>query len=103
MDALTLERPISMSKKADTEKDHERVGTFFEEKRAVWLIFGAVPIYVPDVAEIVAKESEGHDAVTNLRIETEFDALDVLIGILTDGLVFTRTVIVEGDVVDLTE
>ena len=104
LEAPALDKPVSMSRKADTEKAHRTVRHFWEEKRAVWLLYGAIPIYVPEVDEIVAKESSGHDAVTNLAITTEFDIVDLLIIAITGGgIVHTRSVVVEGDVVELSE
>ena len=103
LEAPALDKPISMSRKADTEKAHSTVRHFWEEKRAVWLLFGAIPVYVPEVDEIVAKEASGHDGVTNLSITTELGVLDIIITALTSGIVYTRSVLVEGDVVDLSE
>ena len=103
LEAPMLDKPISMSRKADTQKAHRTVRHFSRERRAVWLLFGAIPIYVPEMDEIVAKESSGQDAVTNLSITTEYDVLDILVRAVTQGVVYTRSITVEGDVVDLDE
>ena len=103
LEAPMLDKPISMSRKADTQKAHRTVRHFCKETRAVWLLFGAIPICVPEMDEIVAKESSGQDAVTNLSITTEYDVLDILVRAVTQGVVYTRSITVEGDVVDLDE
>jgi len=54
---------------------------------------------IPDVREIVQRESIGGNAVANLKIKKEYSTLDWLIEVATLGILHTETIIIEGDVV----
>ena len=90
-----LDDPVSMTDVKETP-----VKSFSSDNRAIWLFWGIIPVAIPEVDGVLVPEMAGHTGVQNLKITTEFDALDLVVTILTDGIIYMRTVTVEGEVYD---
>jgi len=73
----------------------------FVEEMTVWYaLWGLVPISENDVTREVLERRARRGAVENLKIRSEFSALDVLISLLTGVVTITRTTVrIEGDLV----
>ena len=99
-DADTIEGLVAMNRIAEAG-DYERIGTFEESSRVVFVISQLITLFDADLEDAVRDQLEewGGDAVINLRIHEENDIVDVLIGGLTSGWVNTRSVTLQGDVV----
>jgi hypothetical protein len=73
---------------------------FKEETRFYYLLWGLVPIVSPPMEEsFVAKVRKGGH-IANVRINQQANILDILIAGVTGGLVTSRTVNYEGDVLE---
>ncbi len=84
-----------------TRSDYDIIGSFNTSKKASWVIFGLVPLNEADVEQIVEREVqrlEG-DAATNVVVTAQYDAVDVLVGIVLGGIFNTRNYTVTGDIV----
>ncbi len=81
--------------------EYDIVDSFEVQKKASWVIFGLVPINEAEVEEIVAREIRRleADAATNIVVEAQYDAVDVVVAAILGGLFNTRTYTVSGDVV----
>ena len=90
-----LDKPVSMTKMTTAPGKH-----FAVEKRAFWVIGGLAPLSIPEVDEVIGREVSGHAGVQNLKITTEFTAIDILINALTGGIIYARTITIEGEVYD---
>lgn len=99
-DADLVDRMVAMNRIAEAG-DYERVGTFEETRRTVFVIAELVTVIDAELEDAIRAEldrSDG-DAVINLRIHEENDAVDVIIGLIANGWVNTRSVTLEGDVI----
>jgi hypothetical protein len=95
-----IDQMVAMNRIADAD-DYEYVGRFEEVQRAVFVVADLITVVDADLEEAVRDEldrSRG-DAIINLRIHEENDALDVVIGLIANGWVGTRSVTLEGDVI----
>jgi len=90
-----LNKPVSMTQMKDGPGEH-----FSEEKQAFWLFWGLAPLIIPEIDEVVASEVSGHAGVQNLKITTQYTAIDMIINILTSGILHPRTITIEGEVYD---
>ena len=88
-------KPIHMEKVTDNP-----VKSFSTSNKALWLFWGAIPISIPKLDSIVLPEMGNHSGVQNLKITTESDGLDVIVSIVTDGVLTMRTIMIEGEVYD---
>jgi hypothetical protein len=90
-----LQKPVSMSKVKDVQgKD------FMVTKQAVWLFWGAVPLSVPTVDEIVGPLIADHEGVQNLKVTTEYNFINFILSAITQGVVYSQTVTIQGKVFD---
>jgi hypothetical protein len=90
-----LQKPVSMTKMTDTQgKD------FIVTKQALWLFWGAIPLSVPKVDEIAGPLVADHTGVQNLKITTEYSFLNFVISAITQGVVYSQTVTIQGKVYD---
>ncbi|MBI4055259.1 MAG: hypothetical protein HY402_03910 [Elusimicrobia bacterium] len=74
----------------------------FSQKVRQWgFLWGVVALGGPDVAEVIDRQVQlaGGHGIANLRFRTGQDFTDFLVAILTAGILFSRSVTVEGDVV----
>lgn len=96
---LTLEsklnKPVSMTKERGTQ-----VKTFVMQKQAIWLFWGLIPISVPNIDDVVGAEVADHGGVQNLKIKTEYTLLNWFLGAVTQGVIYSQTVTIEGQVYD---
>ncbi len=90
-----LDKPVSMTKVKDTQ-----VKTFVTNSKALWLFWGLTPISLPEIDGIMLPQVSGHAGVQNLKITTESGFVDLVVTILTNGILTMRTVTVEGEVYD---
>lgn len=90
-----LEKPVSMTNMKGTPAQ-----TFESESKAIWLFWGLVPLSVPTIDQVAGPEAADHAGVQNLKITTEDDALDVIVWILTNGILTMRTITIEGQTYD---
>ena len=90
-----LEKPVSMTKTPDKQGKDFTVTT-----RVFWLIGGLAPLIVPELDQLIGPEVADHAGVQNLKITTQYDFIDVLINAFTGGIIYARTVTIEGQVYD---
>ncbi len=90
-----LDKPVSMTKGRGTQ-----VKTFVMQKQAIWLFWGLIPISVPKVDDVVGAEVSGHAGVQNLKIKTEYTLLNWFLGAVTQGVIYSQTITIEGQVYD---
>ena len=65
-------------------------------KKAVFLLAGIVTASKPSLDEILESQVTGDARIANLRIDVRSKPADVLVTILTLGIVVPRTVTYEG-------
>jgi hypothetical protein len=99
-DADLIEGIVAMNRITETG-GYERVGTFEETKKVVFVIADLVTLIDADLEDLVGDELSRYDgdAVINITIHEEDDPVDVLVGLIASGWVSTRTVTIRGDVV----
>jgi len=90
-----LQKPVSMTKMTD-----DSVKDFVIQKQAFWLFWGAVPLVLPAIDEVVGSEVADHAGVQNLKITTEHTIIDLLIDALSGGFVYSQTITIQGKVYD---
>jgi len=93
-----LEKPVSMTQISDTAKVSEN--KFVIEKRCFWVVGGIAPLSVPEVDELIGSKVADHAGVQNLKITTEYDFIDIIIRVATGGIIYSRTITIEGEVYD---
>ena len=95
-DATTLGVPVTMA--SDGVQSPE--GTAFKvESKALWFMWGIVPIANPSLQKTLASELVGGRSVANLKIQTHTSLLDGLVTLATVGLLTPRSVTYEGVIV----
>ncbi len=92
-DATTLGVDASMSTPVSVQVQGEE---FKVSKKAVYLLAGIFTASKPSLEDILASQVTGDARIANLKIEVRSKPSDVLITILTLGLVVPRTVTYEG-------
>ena len=95
-DATTLGIDASMSAPVAVQVQGEE---FTLSKKAVYLVAGIFTASKPSLDEFLASQVTGDARIANLKIEVRSKPTDVLITILTLGLVVPRTVTYEGVIV----
>ena len=95
-DATTLGIDASMSAPVSVQVQGEE---FKVNKKAVYFLAGIIAASKPSLDDVLASQVTGDARVTNLRIEVRSKPTDVLITILTLGIIVPRTVTFEGVVV----
>lgn len=88
-----LQKPVSMTKVTDAQKQQ-----FAVTKQALWLFWGAIPISVPTVDEVVGPVVADNNGVQDLKITAEYGFINFLISAVTSGVLFSATVTVQGTV-----
>ncbi|MGQ9631154.1 MAG: hypothetical protein ACUVXI_12730 [bacterium] len=81
-------------------KPSQTLRHFSRTSQALWII-GLVPLMKPDLEDIIRSEVKGAggNGVANLSIKDEVQVLDIIISYFTGGIIGSRTVTIEGDVV----
>jgi hypothetical protein len=93
IDATTLGVPVSLSSAAGQRPTGERftIGT-----HAVFGLWGLANLKKPAVDKILASQLVGKTGLADVRVRIRSSWSDVLITVLTAGLVVPRSVTVEG-------
>ena len=93
IDATTLGVPATLSSAAGQRPAGEqfKIGT-----HAVFGLWGLATLKKPAVDKILASQLAGKTALADVRVRIKSSWSDVLITILTAGLVVPRTVTIEG-------
>jgi hypothetical protein len=92
-DATTLGVPVTM---ASAPGDAASGTPFAVSTHTVHLLFGLVPLARPNLQRALARPLVGGQEITGLRIKTRSRWSDVLVTLLTGGLLVPRTVTYEG-------
>ncbi len=90
-----LQKPVSMSKVKDVQGSD-----FIVTKQALWLFWGAIPLSVPAVDDVVGPMVADHAGVQNLKITTEYNFINFVLAALTQGVIYSQTVTIQGKVFD---
>jgi len=90
-----LEKPVSMTQMTDAPGKN-----FVVHKHAFWLFGGLIPLSLPEIDEVVGGRVADHAGVQNLKITTKFSLLDLFLGGITSGVIYSRSVIIEGETYD---
>lgn len=93
IDARTLGVPASLSSAAG---QHPAGEPFRINTHAVFGFWGLANLKQPAVDNILASQLVGKNALTDVRVRIRSSWSDVLITVLTGGLVVPRSVTVEG-------
>lgn len=95
-DSTQLGVPTSLAESAAAQPD----GTTFRiTKHSVYFFWGAVGTSQPNVEDILAGQVGTGNRIANLRIRVRSRWSDVLLTVLTAGLIVPRSVTFEGVVV----
>ena len=99
--AGAVDKPAMMSGAAAEKKEFSVLKHFTVTDRSGWFLFGLIKSGHTNLNEIIQDElkSAGGEGVINLKIETIYDPVDVLIGLLVGGLYNTRATHLEGDII----
>lgn len=99
--AGSVDKPTMMSGSAAETREYTVIKHFSITDRSGWFILGLIPSGHTNINEIVSNElkASGGDAVINLKIETKYDFIDIVIGALVGGIYNTRVSIIEGDII----
>lgn len=96
---------VSMKSKLDktislTDMEGNRVREIDVKQRAIWLLWGSIPLSVPKIDDIIGPHVADRTGIQNLEIESKYSFLDGLITTATVGILTMRTVTIEGEVYD---
>lgn len=84
--------------------DQPPVGTAFRiSKKAAFLFWGIIPVSRPSVEDVLAGQLIDGAGIADLRIKVRSRFTDILVSILTLGIVVPRSVTFEGVVVPHTQ
>lgn len=95
-DATTLGVDATMASPSSAPAQGE---AFRVSKKAVYLVWGSVAASRPSLQKILASQVTGDAQVADLKIKVRSRWSDVLISVLTAGLIVPRSVTFEGVVV----
>ncbi len=96
-DAATLGVPASM---AEAPADAGRGEPFRINKKAVYLVAGIFPLAKPSLEDVLAGQAASGERIAGLTIRVRSRWSDLLITLLTAGLVVPRSVTFEGRVLE---
>ena len=96
-----VDKPSSLSGAAAEKKEFTVVKHFNITDRSGWFILGLIKSGHTNLNEILQNELKeaGGDAIMNVKIETMYDPLDIIITVLVGGIYNTRVSHIEGDVI----
>ena len=95
-DATALGVPATLSSSAAEPAQGEH---FEVTSRAMWGFWGLVQLSRPDLKKALAHQVAGGTGVADIRIKSKARISDILITFMTVGLLSSRSVTVEGTVV----
>ena len=93
---------VSMTTPKDIS-DYEVIGELNYETKAVFLVLQLITIRDAEIEQAIEKQVrklEG-DGVINLNIHEQYDFVDFVISVFGSGIVSTRTVKVDGDIIKM--
>lgn len=96
-DATALGVPATLASSASEPVEGEH---FEVTSRAVWGLWGLVQLSQPDLRKALAHQVGDGVAVADIRIKSKARFSDILFTVITLGLLSTRSVTVEGTVVE---
>lgn len=96
-DATALGVPATLASSASEPVEGEH---FKVTSRAVWGLWGLVQLSQPDLRKALAHQVGDGVAVADIRIKSKARFSDILFTVITLGLLSTRSVTVEGTVVE---
>ena len=76
------------------------IRSFDVRQRAIWLLWGAIPLNVPKVDQVVGPRVEDRTGIQNLKVQPKINIVDTLVTVLTVGIVTTKTISISGEVYD---
>jgi len=99
--ASAVDKPCSLSGAAAEKKEFTVLKHFNVTDRSGWFIFGLIKSGHTNLNEILENEIKeaGGDAVINIKIETMYDPVDIIISLVVGGIYNTRVSHIEGDVI----
>jgi hypothetical protein len=95
-DGSKLGVPVTMGSKAGTPA---RGAPFKVSSGSIWVLWGAVPVKKPSLREPLGSQLVGGQSIEDVKITVGSRWYDVLVSVITLGLITPRTVTVEGVVV----
>ena len=95
-DATALGVPATLASSASEPAEGEH---FEVTSRAVWGLWGLVQLSQPDLRKSLAHQVGEGVAVADIRIKSKARFSDILFTVITLGLLSTRSVTVEGTVI----
>jgi hypothetical protein len=99
-DSTRLGVPVSMAGAAGAAQANPNSGVSFRvTKHPVYLLAGLVPVSQPNLEDVLAGQVGAGARIENLRIRVRSRWTDLLVTVLTVGLVVPRSVTFEGTVV----
>lgn len=90
---------VPMSVSAHLGREYEKVSDFDVSEKKGYLFWGLIPLSDLNGAELATEQLNQSDGIANLSINTSFDLLDWLIGLLTVGIFTTQDIDAHGDLV----
>ena len=93
IDARTLGVPVTLASPADKPPQGSR---FSVSSHAVYGLWGLATIKQPSLRKALAAQLAGGSGVADLRIKVRSGISDVLVTVLTVGLIVPRSVTFEG-------
>ena len=72
---------------------------FHVSEKAVYILFGAITASEPSLQHVLAGQLGGGASIANLRVKVSSRFTDILVTLLTAGIIVPRTVTFEGVVV----
>jgi hypothetical protein len=95
-DATTLGVPVSLASDAAQPAQGQH---FAARSTALWFGWGMVPVSQPSLQKVLAAELVGGKSVADVRIRVHSRFTDVLVTVLSAGLLVPRAVDFEGTIV----
>jgi len=97
LDTRPLDKPVSMTSKVD-DMEYTVVKHFKRDVSSYWLL-GLFPISQPDLSKVFIEEIDGHDGTVNVRFRETWTVKDLIIYLVSMGVVEPASYTVEGDVI----
>ena len=90
-----LEKTVSL-----TSMGRDSIREFDVKERAIWLLWGLVPLSIPKVDDVVGPHVADRTGVQSLKVEPKLNIVDTLVTVLTLGIITSRTISISGEVYD---
>lgn len=90
-----LQKTVSM-----TSMKGLNVREFDSTQRAIWLLWGLIPLSFTSVDEVIGPHVADRGGIQNLKVESKSGLVDTLVTVITQGIITVRTVTISGEVYD---